>query len=534
MSRFPTAIKSFYMQPDPQDPEVVLGLDMLAPEGYGEIIGGSQRIHDLALLERRLEEHKLPREAYEWYLDVRRYGTFPHSGLRHGPRALRDVDLRDPPPARGDSVSADAQADLPVSRPCRKASRRVGIVSLGCPKNLVDTEVMLGHLARAGHAIVPDGEARVVLVNTCGFIDKAKEESVEAILEQVERKRRGEIDRVVVAGCMVQKYGRELAREIPEVDALRRARRAREGSGGRRGLPSLPRFTDKPLATRLYDEAAPRVLSRRRGYAYLKVGEGCDNPCTFCTIPQMRGFQRSRSIASLVAEARALEAQGVSELVLISQDTTRYGEDLGMKRAGAGAARRGAARGDVVSLDPLPLRLSEDARRLGARRDGAGAAVRALRRHSAPARLPARSSRRCAAAATRRPTCAMIARMRERVPDIAIRTTFIVGFPGEGEAEFGELCEFVREAEFDNLGAFTYSPEPGSGSEPLGDPVPAEEKERRKDFLLSLQQPIARRQSAGRCAAAPSRRSSRGRARRPSTCSRGGCARRRRRSTGGS
>jgi len=165
----------------------------------------------------------------------------------------------------------------------------VGVVSLGCPKNLVDTEVMLGHLKRAGHDIVPDAQARVVLVNTCGFIDRAKEESVEAILEQVERKRRGEIDRVVVAGCMVQKYGAELSREIPEVDAFVGLDELENAPAAAAGLPTLPRFTEKPLATRLYDELSPRVLSRHRGYAYLKVGEGCDNPCTFCTIPQMRG-----------------------------------------------------------------------------------------------------------------------------------------------------------------------------------------------------------------------------------------------------
>src|SRR5215470_15582046 len=210
----------------------------------------------------------------------------------------------------------------------------VGVVSLGCPKNLVDTEVMLGHLKRAGHEIVADADARVVLVNTCGFIDRAKEESVETILEQLERKKRGEIDRVVVAGCMVQKYGRELAAEMPDVDAFVGLDELENAPAAAQGLPTLPRFTDKPLATRLYDERAPRVLSRRRGYAYLKVGEGCDNPCTFCTIPQMRGMQRSRSIESLVAEARSLESQGVAELVLISQDTTRYGEDLGFGRRG--------------------------------------------------------------------------------------------------------------------------------------------------------------------------------------------------------
>jgi ribosomal protein S12 methylthiotransferase len=370
----------------------------------------------------------------------------------------------------------------------------VGVVSLGCPKNLVDTEVMLGHLARAGHAIVPDEKARVVLVNTCGFIDRAKEESVEAILEQVERKKRGEVDRIVVAGCMVQKYGRELAHEIPEVDAFLGLDELEKAPAAAAGLPSLPRFTEKPLATRLYDEAAPRLLSRRRGYAYLKVGEGCDNPCTFCTIPQMRGFQRSRPISSLVAEAKALEAQGVSELVLISQDTTRYGGDLGL-------ARRGLTRLVEALLEETgfpwirflyayPKTLDDSVLDLMAREPRFVPYVDIPLQHVSRPVLSA--MRRGGDAASYRE---MVGKMRERVPEIAIRTTFIAGFPTEGTTEFRELCEFVREVEFDNLGAFTYSPEPGSASEPLGDPVPAEEKERRRDFLLSLQRPIARRKA---------------------------------------
>ena len=370
----------------------------------------------------------------------------------------------------------------------------VGVVSLGCPKNLVDTEVMLGHLQQAGHAIVPDGEARVVLVNTCGFIDRAKEESVETILEQVERKRRGEIDRVVVAGCMVQKYGRELAAEIPEVDAfvgLDELELAPAAVNPVAGLPALPRFADKPLATRLYDERAPRVLSRRRGYAYLKVGEGCDNPCTFCTIPQMRGLQRSRTVESLVTEARALESQGVRELVLISQDTTRYGEDLGLGRRGlAGLVEALLAETTfpwIRFLYAYPKTLDDSVLDLMARAPRFVPYVDIPLQHVSRPILSAMRRGGDGAA-----YLAMAARMRERVPEIAIRTTFIVGFPGEGEREFQELCEFVRAAELDNVGAFTYSPEPGSGSEPLGDPVPAEEKERRKDFLLSLQQPIAR------------------------------------------
>jgi ribosomal protein S12 methylthiotransferase len=370
----------------------------------------------------------------------------------------------------------------------------VGVVSLGCAKNLVDTEVMLGHLAKAGHEIVPDAQARVVLVNTCGFIDKAKEESVNAILEQVARKKRGEIERVVVAGCMVQKYGRELADEIPEVDVFIGLDELEKAPAAAAGLPSLPRFTDKPLATRLYDEAAPRLLSRRRGYAYLKVGEGCDNPCTFCTIPQMRGKQRSRTVLSLVAEARSLEAQGVSELVLISQDTTRYGEDLGLGRSGlARLVEALLAQTDfpwIRFLYAYPKTLDDSVLRLMAAEPRFVPYVDIPLQHVSRPILSAMRRGGDAASYLR-----MIEGMRSIVPEIAIRTTFIVGFPGEGEQEFRELAEFLRRAEFDNLGAFTYSPEPGSGSEPLGDPVPAEDKIARRDFLLSLQQPIARRKA---------------------------------------
>ncbi|HEX9285793.1 MAG TPA: 30S ribosomal protein S12 methylthiotransferase RimO [Thermoanaerobaculia bacterium] len=367
----------------------------------------------------------------------------------------------------------------------------VGVVSLGCPKNLVDTEVMLGHLARAGHPIVPDSAARVVMINTCGFIDRAKEESVEAILEQVERKKRGEIDRVVVAGCMVQKYGRELAEEIPEVDGFLGLDELEFAPAAVSGLPSLPRFTEKPLATRLYDEAAPRVLSRRRGYAYLKVGEGCNNPCTFCTIPQMRGRQRSRAIDSLVAEARVIEAQGVSELVLISQDTTRYGDDLGFKRKGLAllVERLLSETGFpwIRFLYAYPKTLDDSVLELMALEPRFVPYVDIPLQHVSRAILS--KMRRGGDPASHR---SLLERMRGIVPGIAIRTTFIVGFPGEGDAEFQELCEFVQSAQFDNLGAFTYSPEPGSGSEPLGDPVPPEEKESRRGFLLSLQRPIAR------------------------------------------
>jgi ribosomal protein S12 methylthiotransferase len=291
---------------------------------------------------------------------------------------------------------------------------------------------------------------------------------------------------------MVQKYGRELADEIPEVDAFVGLDELEKAPAAAAGFPAFPRFTEKPLATRLYDEAAPRVLSKRRGYAYLKVGEGCDNPCSFCTIPQMRGRQRSRTVESLVAEAKTIGAQGVSELVLISQDTTRYGEDLGMKRQGlALLIERLLAETRfpwIRFLYAYPKTLDDSVLRLMA----------AEPRFLPYVDVPLQHVSRSVLAKMRRggdssSYLGMIERMRSMVPGIAIRTTFIVGFPGEGAAEFRELCEFVRAAELDNVGVFTYSPEPGSGSEPLGDPVSAAEKDWRRDFLLSLQRPIARR-----------------------------------------
>ena len=375
-----------------------------------------------------------------------------------------------------------------------KSLPTVGVVSLGCPKNLVDTEIMLGHLDRAGHGIVPDSEARVVLVNTCGFIDRAKEESIAAILEQVERKKRGEIDRVVVAGCMVQKYGAELAAEIPEVDSFLGLDELENAPAAVEGLPSLPRFSPKPLATRVYDELSPRVLTNARGYSFLKVAEGCNNPCTFCVIPQMRGLQRSRTIDSLAAEAGWLESKGVRELCLIAQDTTRYGEELGFGRGGLAKLVRALL--DRTSfrwirfLYAYPKTLDESVLDLMA------GEPRFLPYVDIPLQHVSRDIlSKMRRGGDARSYLALLERMRKRVPGIAVRTTFIVGFPGETDEHFRELCEFVREAEFENLGAFTYSPEPASGAEPLGDPVPADVKEERRDFLLSLQQPIARKKS---------------------------------------
>jgi ribosomal protein S12 methylthiotransferase len=365
----------------------------------------------------------------------------------------------------------------------------VGIVSLGCPKNLVDTEVMLGHLQREGLTLTDPDKSRVVIVNTCGFIDAAKEESVGAILREVARKEAGEIDRVVVAGCMVQKYGKDLAAEIPEVDHFIGLDELEKAPSAALGLPSLPRFTDKPLATRLYDDLSPRVLTHRKGYAYLKVSEGCNNPCTFCTIPQMRGLMRSRTIASLVKEAQSLEAQGVKELVLISQDTTRYGEDLGLGRTGLAQLVESLLRETsfpwVRFLYAYPKTLHPGVFELMAKEKRFVPYVDMPLQHV---------SRRILASMKRGGDAAGYLRqfeeIRKIVPDISLRSTFIVGFPGEEEEDFLEVKRFMEAVRFDNAGVFTYSPEPGSGAADLGDPVPHEVKEARRDALMKAQQEI--------------------------------------------
>jgi ribosomal protein S12 methylthiotransferase len=367
----------------------------------------------------------------------------------------------------------------------------VGIVSLGCPKNLVDTEVMLGHLQREGLTLTDPDKSRVVIVNTCGFIDAAKEESVGAILREVARKEAGEIDRVVVAGCMVQKYGRDLAAEIPEVDHFIGLDELEKAPSAALGLPSLPRFTDKPLATRLYDDLSPRVLTHRKGYAYLKVAEGCNNPCTFCTIPQMRGLMRSRTIASLVREAQSLEAQGVKELVLISQDTTRYGEDLGLGRTGLAQLVQAllAETGFpwVRFLYAYPKTLHPGVFELMAKDKRFVPYVDMPLQHV---------SRKILASMKRGGDAASYLRqfeeIRKIVPEIALRSTFIVGFPGETEEDVREIEDFLEGVRFDNLGVFTYSPEPGSGAAAAGDPVSLEEKSSRRDRLMQVQQGIAR------------------------------------------
>jgi ribosomal protein S12 methylthiotransferase len=381
----------------------------------------------------------------------------------------------------------------PVVRSGRRTlTPKVGLISLGCAKNLVDAEVMLGHLAERGAEIVRDIDlADVVIVNTCGFIDSAKQESVDTILEIAARKGQGSLRRLVVAGCMAQRYASELRAEIPEVDAfigLDELERAPEAVLGDLAPDHIP---DQHGALRLYDHTAPRMLATGGVYAYLKVAEGCDNPCTFCHIPAMRGRFRSRSVESLVAEAQRFEAAGVTEAVLVAQDTTRYGEDIGLGREGLRRLLEAVLAGTTLPwvrfLYAYPATLDERLFALMRSEPRLLPYLDIPLQHASRAVL--KLMKRGGDARTYR---AMIERARATVPGLAVRTTFIVGFPGEGDAEFEELQRFVDEVHFDHVGVFTYSWQPENPGAELGDPVQQKVKERRRRLLMRQQERISR------------------------------------------
>jgi ribosomal protein S12 methylthiotransferase len=373
--------------------------------------------------------------------------------------------------------------------------RRVGMVSLGCPKNLVDSEIMLGELRRQGYEIVTDaGEADTVIVNTCGFVEEAKQESIDAILEAAAGKTKGKGEagdddkRLLVAGCMVNRYGSELAAEIPEIDGfvglddLRKVGKLVQLGGG--APPEAP-----APAHAVFDHTAPRTLTTR-GYAYLKVAEGCNNPCTFCAIPQWRGRFRSRTIESLVEEAKSLEDAGIRELCLIAQDTTRFGEDLGLGKHGltrlAEAILRETDIPWVRFLYAYPTTLDEELLRLMGSEERFCSYLDMPLQHSHPEIL--KSMRR---GGRRERYLRLLDRARELVPDVVLRSTFIVGFPGETEDHFRDLTEFVERSRLDHLGAFVFSPEPGTPAAELPGRVPTRVAARRRERLLELQRPIA-------------------------------------------
>ena len=373
---------------------------------------------------------------------------------------------------------------------------RVGLLSLGCPKNLVDGEVMLGQLQRRGHSLVADpAQADVIVVNTCAFIDRAKQESVDAILEMAQQKQKGTARRLVVTGCLAQRYDQELRREIPEIDATLGTGQVAEIVAAVEGQDTQ---TDAAVRspTWIYDHTAPRVLSTPPWLAYVKISEGCDYTCSFCIIPTLRGRHRSRPLDDVVSEAEALAARGARELVLVAQDSTRWGLDLGL-RDGLAVLLRRLGRVDGVRwirvMYAYPATVSDAILDAIASEEKVVKYVDMPLQHASDAVL-----RRMKRPTGRGNLLGMVERVRERVPGVAFRTSFIVGFPGETDQEFEELVGFVRDAGFDNVGVFTYSDEEGTASFDLGGRVPAEVKERRRRRVLAVQQGISARRNQGR------------------------------------
>jgi ribosomal protein S12 methylthiotransferase len=373
--------------------------------------------------------------------------------------------------------------------------KKVGFVSLGCPKNLVDSEVMMGILARAGYELTPRaGEADVLVVNTCSFIEPAQKESVDSILEMAEYKKFGRAQKLIVAGCMVERFRNDIREQIPEVDAvigtgeIEKILQACEGQ-------LLPDDSESlggaELPTYLYHDATPRILATSRHTAYIKINEGCDHPCTFCVIPQLRGKFRSRRFESVIREAENLAAAGVREISLIGQDTTFYGEDLGLRDGLASLLERLAQIQDlnwVRFLYCYPNRITP--RLL----DTIAAHPRLAKYLDVPLQHASRSVlARMKRGSNGDAFLKMLEKARKAIPGVSIRTSFIVGFPGETENDFRELCDFVRAAEFDWMGVFAYSDEDKSQSFALDRKVDEKTIARRRDTLMSIQKKISAR-----------------------------------------
>ncbi|MBX3467362.1 MAG: 30S ribosomal protein S12 methylthiotransferase RimO [Planctomycetes bacterium] len=403
------------------------------------------------------------------------------------PRKLPTAQKKKPP----------APKKAPRARPAR-----VGVISLGCPKNMVDTEVLLGRVAEE-HVICADpADADVVIVNTCGFIDQARDESLAVIREMAELKAAGKLQGLVVAGCLAQRWGDKLREEAPGIDSvlgmaeygqintvLKKVLTARD-LAERARAPWRTLVADDP--TFAVEAQTGRLRVTPPHYAYLQVSEGCDNACTFCSIPTFRGLFRSKPRAAVLAEAEELAASGALELNLISQDTTDWGKDLPGEQAGLAGLLPDLAAVDGVRwlrlLYAYPGHVS----------DGLIRALRDLQPKVVPyldmpiQHIDTQMLKRMGRRHTREQTRALLEKLRAEVPGLVLRTTFIVGFPGETEAQFQQLVDFVDEFRFERVGAFPYSHEPDTpAGEHFEDDVPAEVKAERVARLMEAQQPIA-------------------------------------------
>jgi ribosomal protein S12 methylthiotransferase len=378
---------------------------------------------------------------------------------------------------------------------------KVGFISLGCPKNLVDSEVMMGHLKQSGYQITANAaEADTVVVNTCGFIDAAKKESIDAILEAARLKTEGKAKRIVVAGCLVERYRDELKAELPEVDAFIGTSQINDilsvcdPATNLRSLPVLP--IGNQSATYLYDESTPRVLATPSHYAFIKIAEGCDRPCAFCFIPQMRGHFRSRRFGSIIAEAQQLAEEGVKELILVAQDSSRYGEDLGKQDA---LARLLLELAQTEGIEWVRVMYTYPTHISDSFLDVLAAEPKAVKYLDMPLQHASHNILKLMKRGGNRASLErLINRVRNRVPGIAVRTTFITGFPGETEEDFAELLAFVKSVEFDRVGVFTYSDEEGTPAYELPDKVDPKIAKQRQKRLMKEQGRISRRKNKSR------------------------------------
>ena len=354
---------------------------------------------------------------------------------------------------------------------------KINVVTLGCPKNLVDTEYLLGQLKNSSIQLVASAdEADTVIINTCGFIKDAKQESLDAILEAVEKKKRGTLKKIVVMGCLSERFRRELAADIPEVDSFY----------GTNQLTAVLKDIGVDYKSELLGE---RFLTTPVHYAYLKISEGCDNPCSFCAIPLMRGKHRSRPIEEIMIEARMLAENGVKELIVIAQDTTYFGLDL------YGERRLAKLLGELNSVDGIewirlmyayPAKFPLDVIEAFQKFPKLCRYIDIPIQHTSDDVL--KSMRR---GLTERSTRDLLLRLKSDISGIALRTTLIVGYPNETEEDFNALCEFVKEMRFHRLGVFTYSEEEGTAAYILGDPISEEIKLERQAAVMEIQKEIS-------------------------------------------
>ena len=372
---------------------------------------------------------------------------------------------------------------------------KIGFVSLGCPKNLVDTEVMMGQLVASGHELTPDPSgADVIVVNTCSFIDPAKQESVDTILEMAEFKKSGRARQLIVAGCLVERYRGDIQKDMPEVDAIIGTNELDKIVGLVNGISDF-KGDGAAAEPYLYHDLTPRVLTTPRHMAYIKIAEGCDHPCTFCVIPQYRGAFRSRRFESVVTEATRLFEQGVREINLIGQDTTSYGEDIGIKDGLAVLLGRLAQIETphekwVRFLYCYPNRINQKLLETIAEYPALVKYIDMPLQHASGPVL-----KRMKRGSNGGFFLKILENIRRTIPGVAIRTSMIVGFPGETDADFDELCQFVEAAQFDRLGVFSFSDEDTSKSFELDNKVGARDIYNRKRYLMALQRKISKKRN---------------------------------------